>query len=273
MEGEIDVESEVGRGSTFRFTLPLGGPRIDVPPPTPERTGLQGLHVLIVDDNDTNRELLHHLVTAWGMRDACAASGRRSARDAVGAATGSVRSRDPRQDDARDGRDRGRPHDPIRHGSVEERVVLLTSMGLRAEAAEARQAGIDAYLSKPVRQSELFDCLSLVMGSRNGGARAVRRHRVLRRRRSGNILLAEDNEVNREVALALSSPWAAPPTSRSDGAEVLAALERTELRPDPDGLPDAADGRFRGDRDGSGRRSARRQEDGPFRSWPSPRTP
>jgi len=229
MGGRIDVESEAGKGSTFRFTLPFGHAfAVATPSASPETTrNLQGLHVLIVDDNDTNRELLHHLMSAWGMRDASVASGKA----ALDVMTASATS-DPfdlvildRMMPEMDGIEVARSihKNPVLSMS---RIVLLTSMGLRADAAEARKAGTEAYLSKPVRQSELFDCLSTVMGTRDRKPAHREQDAAPAAPPVGNILLAEDNEVNREVALALLESLGCTADVACDGREVLAAIER-----------------------------------------------
>jgi signal transduction histidine kinase/DNA-binding response OmpR family regulator/HPt (histidine-containing phosphotransfer) domain-containing protein len=230
MGGAIGVESEVGVGSVFWFTARLRRSSRDRLAAANKARHLHGLHVLIVDDNATNRELLHHLVTAWGMRDACAASGP-EAIDALVAAA---------EDDPFDlvildmmmpGMDGIEVAQAINSNPVlvASRLVLLTSMGLRGDPSEARKAGIEAYLSKPVRQSELFDCLAVVMGRKDRGtatSAAADRAEATPGRVAGSILLAEDNEVNQEVARCLLESLGLTADVAGDGREVLAALER-----------------------------------------------
>jgi CheY-like chemotaxis protein len=113
------------------------------------------------------------------------------------------------------------------------RLVLLTSVGQRGEGEEARLAGIDAYLTKPVRQSELYDCLATVMGGPDGDAspeetRLVTRH-ALRERRAATrarVLVAEDNPVNQKVAARMLETLGYRVDVAGDGLEALDALSK-----------------------------------------------
>jgi signal transduction histidine kinase/CheY-like chemotaxis protein/HPt (histidine-containing phosphotransfer) domain-containing protein len=231
MGGGIGVVSEPGKGSTFWFTVRLGRQRMATRRPAPRRN-LQGLRVLIVDDNATNRELLHHQVASWGMKDASADSGAAALakmREAVGA---------------------GEPYDVIlfdmmmpgmnglelarrikSEGSIAGvRLILLTSVGLRGDAVEARRAKIDGYLSKPVRQSDLYNCLATVMGRPSEEYVLVTRHSLSEKRPSlqGRILLAEDNPVNQEVILAMVESLGCSVDTAADGVEALEKLSKGE---------------------------------------------
>src|SRR5439155_23379914 len=153
-------------GSTFRCTLPLRAATGPLPP-APRPGALHGLRVLVVDDNQTNRLILDHQLRGWEMNPTGVPSGREALAE-LGAAAASGRPYDFAVTDL---------HMPEMDGiTLAEQVVrdpdlppvhlvLLTSGGL-VSAEEARRAGIQATLTKPVRRAELFDCLASVTGDR-----------------------------------------------------------------------------------------------------------
>jgi CheY-like chemotaxis protein len=109
------------------------------------------------------------------------------------------------------------------------RLVLLTPLGQRGEGEAARAAGIQGYLTKPVRQAQLHDCLLAVLGLRETGAgQLITRHTLVeaRAQRRGRILLAEDNTVNQRVALGLLKKLGYRADVVSNGREAVEALAR-----------------------------------------------
>ncbi len=104
--------------------------------------------------------------------------------------------------------------------------MLLPSVGLRGDAAEARRAKIEGYLSKPVRQSDLYNCLATVMGREADGTLLITRHTLSEKppRLRGRILLAEDNPVNQEVILAMVESLGCGVDIAADGQEALEKL-------------------------------------------------
>ncbi|WP_143301470.1 response regulator, partial [Candidatus Entotheonella palauensis] len=232
MGGTIGVESAPDQGSTFWFTAYLGISSA----PTAEREScpdLQHLRVLIVDDNDTNREILHHQVVSWGMQNGNAQGGAQAL------------------DLLRTAAQRGEPYDlalldmsmPEMDGLELARaikadatiasvhLVMLTSVGLYGDMNEAYQAGIAAYLNKPVRQSLLYNTLITVM--RDSGDRPVPHAQVTPRMTgeigtlTARILVAEDNPVNQDVIEGMLESLACQVDLVANGQEAIEALAHT----------------------------------------------
>ena len=165
MGGELVVESEVGVGSTFWFTLSLEkqpeGARV-MPKPTAD---LEGLRVLVVDDNETNRKIVCEQVSSWGMKQGMAVDGLR----ALEMLRSAAEEGDPYDLAILDMR---KPHMDVIELATNiksdpqvcyTKLVMLSSIGRGGESEEARQAGIDAYLTKPARQFQHYDALAMVM--------------------------------------------------------------------------------------------------------------
>jgi two-component system sensor histidine kinase/response regulator len=234
MGGEIGCDSVPGRGSTFWFTLPLGRPTGAESALAPEPVLLEAVRVLIVDDNETNRDILQHQLTAWGMRYESAASGPEAlaclARAVAVGDSHQVVILDMQMPDM-DGLAVARAikADPkIR----DTRIIVLTSLGYHPAETEFRRLGISAHLTKPVKQSRLLDCLATVMHEPLAGNRVPIRHRaastpvVASGPQSLRVLVAEDNAVNQTVALRLLSKLGYRADAVADGAEVLAVTQQ-----------------------------------------------
>ena len=209
MHGAIGIDSEVGKGTTFHFTA-----RFKLQPKAPggrgeaDREYLHGLHVLVVDDNETNRFILQEMTGTWGMSPVVAAS----VDEAIETIEKTQRGGQPIQIvltdmymPRRDGFDliewlRARPD------CADVKVMILSSGPTAEHRARARELNVASYLTKPIRQSVLFDAIASAMGPPLAlpvePAAPVAAHpgppvRPLQ------ILLAEDNPVNQMTALTM----------------------------------------------------------------------
>src|SRR5580704_17834852 len=238
MGGEIGMESVPGKGSTFWFTARFEKqPHVVNALPVPDAM-LDGLRVLIVDDNATNRDILIHQTASWKMIPSEAEDGNRALELLRAAA-----QHEPYDIVLMD------THMPGITGFELARtikgdpsiaavpLVLMTSFGQRGDGQVAREIGIAAYLTKPVRESQLFDCLVTVL-DRSGvvstqsnaatpaklGTRYALKERETMARKL--ILVAEDNIVNQLVAARQLENMGYRADVVANGLEAVEALTR-----------------------------------------------
>ena len=234
MGGEIGVESEPGLGSTFFFEVAFAKSSEDVRFASTPRTDLRGLRVLVVDDNDTNRKIVHHQVVSWGMKNGTAADGPEALRMLLSFAEAG----EPydlaivdRQMPGMDGMELAR-RIKAEPSLSRTRLIMLTSLGRRMEAEGAMRAGIDAYLTKPVRQSKLFDAIANFIGAPGEAATEEPRPVILEvgARETvpsgARVLVAEDNAVNQRVAVKMLERLGYRADVAADGLEAVEAVSR-----------------------------------------------
>jgi len=208
MGGEIGVRSAEGRGSTFWFTAVFGR-QVQTETPSKKDVDLNGLRVLVVDDNPVYRDVLADYLNAWGCRP-IKAGGAEAAMEAL-----------------RTSREQNQPVEVVltdvqmplldgfalagkireTEGLEDTPVIVLSSVGRVGDATRCRELGIKGYLTKPVRRDDLFRVLLSVLGpdgreGQRAPAAVVTRHTVSEKERGlFQILLVEDYPTNQEVAL------------------------------------------------------------------------
>ncbi|MBU2552722.1 MAG: PAS domain S-box protein, partial [Proteobacteria bacterium] len=209
MGGEIGLESDPGRGSTFWFTVHFDKQDGAKPPLPKGGVDLSGLDVLVVDDNPTYRTVLSDYLRHWGCRPVEAGHGgqaleRLSEADAAGAPFGLIIT-DIRMPGLSgfDLAENIRTHEAWRLIPI----VVLSTVGRPGDGARCREIGIEGYLTKPVRWEELHAAIRAALGLAGGdeeqpGNRPVTRHSLSEKERRGlRILLVEDYPTNQKVAL------------------------------------------------------------------------
>jgi signal transduction histidine kinase/AmiR/NasT family two-component response regulator len=214
MGGRIELESEVGRGSTFRFTAQFGkanGPDTAPQPLKPEK--LRGLPVLVVDDNETNRRVLSGLLRLWDACPTCVDSGRAAIDELRRATKAGKPYRLMLLDQMMPGMDGFTLIGELRKhpGLAPSAIMMLTSADCQNDASRCRALGLAAYLVKPVKADELQ--IAILVALNDAARHQHSSHPAQDQGASAptstggglplRLLLAEDNPVNQKVAVYL----------------------------------------------------------------------
>jgi signal transduction histidine kinase/DNA-binding response OmpR family regulator len=233
--GDMTVESEEGKGATFAFTARFKKKQPKDRKPMAPESDLNGINVLIVDDNATNRAILSTYLQTAGcvtteaagpregldrLRQVAATSGRydmvlldQMMPDMDGLTLGQTIKIDPDLQDTR--------------------IILLTSAGMRGDAKRAKEIGFAAYLTKPVKCSTLLGCMAMAFNDRKireseePGHGLITQYSVWESKKGSlRILLVEDNSINQKVALHMLAKKGYHADAVANGKEAVEALQK-----------------------------------------------
>ena len=235
MAGNMWIESEPGRGTKFHFTLPL------VPAAETVATGpgdpfdlLQGIKVLIVDDNGTNRRILELMLKRWGMLPKSVKSGAEAIVELLTASTSGQQYELIISDVLMPGMDGFSFVERVRQEPKlsAAKIMMLTSSGQRGDAARCEELGISAYAMKPVRQSELRDVISRLLGEKDNEGPLITRYSLATAQSaltSLRILVAEDNAVNQKLVARLLEKRGHKVKVVANGREAVDSLDQNSF--------------------------------------------
>ncbi len=240
MYGDIGIESPVakqegvcykeGPGSLFWFTVEMM--KSDKTYEVAHRKDIVGVHILFVDDNATNREVVHRQLSSWGVRCDLASSGV----EGLEMLENAVKKETPytiaildMQMPQMDGEMLG---DSIKSNDLIKNTILvmMSSMGERGDVSRLSKMGFSAYLTKPVLGRELHECLEQALGLEDVESLKKKKELITHYSISKNlrsqvkILLVEDNKINRKVALGVLKKAGLTADTAVNGEEAIKLL-------------------------------------------------
>ena len=236
MNGEIAVESEPGKGSEFWFTARLGLHSRDRAPAKLLAEDFHGMRVLVVDDNRTSQTILSEALKSMGCEPETVSSGEEALTFLERSQSDSpfeLVLMDWKMPDM-DGIETTRKIRDSEALATIPTVIMVTAYGREEIMHQAKNVGMAAFLVKPVNQSVLFNTIMEVFGHKVEKTRYLKSREVAEKEelaaiKDAKVLLAEDNEINQQVALELLTGLGLQVTIASDGKEALHYAETEDF--------------------------------------------
>ena len=236
MEGKLSINTSPGIGSTFRFTVKVKAVQISQDAERGRVFNMSGTKALIIDDNETNREILHYYLSEWGIEADAAADGPHG----LSLLRTSADRKDPYRivllDMMMPGMDGKEVAQTILADSniSSAHLVILTSMGCDNSILGEMDPGRVVFLTKPVRRNDLYNQIGILLDADTGSplvtAEIIGKQQEtpsINETFDASILLAEDNPVNQEVMIAQLKALGCQVDVATTGQEVLAAVKKS----------------------------------------------
>lgn len=236
MGGTIGAESIAGKGSTFWFTILLNKQKRIQDAITSETDLIEGMKVLIVDDSRSTLEVLKKYLKAWGCVNESVTNGEDALKKLINADTDRVPFHIAIIDKQMPGMSGYELGEKIKKNPALKKTLLImcTGTGERGDVKKIKEIGFSGYLTKPIRQKQLYDCISLVQNNqtlpedKKQSASVVTKHSISEAKETkAHVLLAEDNIVNQKLAVRLLEKNGFKVDVAQNGLEAFEALSIT----------------------------------------------